>query len=101
MYQGGNDMKRSKLLVITGVLGIAGALSSGAVMAATGADFYKGKTLTWIVATGPGGGHDYYGRLMARHIKKPFPASRPWSRIAPAPALSSAPTLFGWQNPMA
>ena len=29
--------------------------------------------MIWIVATGPGGGHDFYGRLIARHIKKAIP----------------------------
>lgn len=41
--------------------------------AAKGMDFFNGKTLTWIVATGPGGGHDFYGRLIARHIQKAIP----------------------------
>lgn len=33
------------------------------------ADYYKGKTLTYIVSTGTGGGADYYGRLVTHHMK--------------------------------
>ena len=61
----------------TGV--IAAALIMGALspaMAASGADFYKGKTATWIVATNPGGGHDFWGRLLSRHVQKALPGSK-------------------------
>lgn len=39
------------------------------------ADFFKGKTLTWIVSTGPGGGHDFYARLISRHMEKNLPGA--------------------------
>lgn len=32
--------------------------------------FFKGRTLTYIVATGPGGGYDTYGRLVSRYLGK-------------------------------
>src|ERR1700740_1388210 len=38
--------------------------------------FYKGKTITYIVATTPGGGYDTYGRLIARYLQKYFSGSR-------------------------
>src|SRR6187401_3172092 len=41
----------------------------------TGADFYKGKTLTYIVATPPGGGYDFWGRLVAEYMQKYLPGS--------------------------
>ncbi len=31
-------------------------------------DFFRGKTITFIVPTAPGGGYDAYSRLIARHI---------------------------------
>ncbi len=31
------------------------------------ADFYRGKQISFIIATGSGGGYDTYGRLLARH----------------------------------
>src|SRR5215211_8238866 len=40
-----------------------------------GADFYKGKTVNYIVATAPGGGYDLYGRLVAEYMQKYLPGS--------------------------
>jgi tripartite-type tricarboxylate transporter receptor subunit TctC len=41
----------------------------------TGADFYRGKTVTYIVATQPGGGYDTYGRLVAEYMQRYLPGS--------------------------
>lgn len=69
-------MTHTVKLMAMGVL-LGGAMGfAGAADAATGMDFYKGKTVKWIVATGPGGGHDYYARLFARHMEKALPGSR-------------------------
>ena len=57
------------------------AIAIGAVLMATpvsaqkGADFYKGKSVTYIVATSPGGGYDFYGRLVADYMQKHLPGS--------------------------
>ncbi len=40
---------------------------------AADADFYKGKTLTMVVATGPGGGYDTYARLVSKHLDTQLP----------------------------
>lgn len=45
-------------------------------------DFYKGKTIRFIVGHAPGGGYDGYTRLTARHISKHFPGS-------PAPVVQN------------
>ena len=37
---------------------------------------FRDKTITYIVATTPGGGYDTYGRLIARHLQKHLPGSR-------------------------
>lgn len=37
--------------------------------------FYEGKTMTLIVTTKPGGGYDFYGRLMAKFMQKYLPGS--------------------------
>src|ERR1700754_1735403 len=60
-------------------------LSAGTLMATgllvhpanaqTGADFYKGKTVTYIVASAAGGGYDLYGRLVAEFLQKHLPGS--------------------------
>ena len=54
---------------------VACGLSATAAAAQTGADFYKGKTITYIVATAPGGGYDLYGRLSAEYMQKYLPGS--------------------------
>jgi tripartite-type tricarboxylate transporter receptor subunit TctC len=36
-------------------------------------DFYKGKTITLIVANAAGGGYDLYARLLARHLGRHIP----------------------------
>jgi len=55
------------LLLIVGLNFLPSALY------ADGSTFYKGKTVTFIVGFSPGGGHDTYTRLMAKHIKKYIP----------------------------
>lgn len=50
-------------------------MAAPSAMAQTGADFYKGKTVTYIVATSPGGGYDLYGRLVAEFMQKYLPGS--------------------------
>src|SRR5262252_5961308 len=51
-------------------------LSSSTAFAAATADYFKGKTITYIVATSPGGGYDTYGRLISRYLVKYLPGSR-------------------------
>ena len=66
-------MSRS-LQALFGAIGGALAFGFGAsVCAAADADFYKGQTLNYVVATSPGGGYDRYGRLVAEHMQKEMP----------------------------
>jgi tripartite-type tricarboxylate transporter receptor subunit TctC len=53
---------------------VAVALATPAC-AQSGADFFKGKTVTYIVATAPGGGYDLYGRLVSEYMQKYLPGS--------------------------
>ena len=39
------------------------------------ADFYKGKQIRIIVASGPGGGYDLYARYIARHLPRHVPGN--------------------------
>jgi tripartite-type tricarboxylate transporter receptor subunit TctC len=56
--------------------GIAATIAAASqAPAQTGADFYKGQTVTYIVATAPGGGYDLYGRLVAEYMQKYLPGS--------------------------
>jgi tripartite-type tricarboxylate transporter receptor subunit TctC len=53
---------------------LAGAAPSASPAAADPvADFYRGKTLSMIVATSPGGDYDARGRLLARHMGRHLP----------------------------
>lgn len=38
-------------------------------------EFYKGKIVTYIVATKPGGGYDTYARLVGKYLQKHLPGS--------------------------
>jgi len=42
---------------------------------ALGDDFYKGKTIRFVVGYSPGGGYDTYTRAVARHISKHIPGN--------------------------
>jgi tripartite-type tricarboxylate transporter receptor subunit TctC len=60
-------------LVMAVVAGLA--MCGTPVLAQSGADFYKGKTVTYIVATPPGGGYDFWGRLVCEYMQKYLPGS--------------------------
>ncbi len=65
-------IKRSlNLLTLVGVLALVGGASS----AALGEEFYKGKTIRFVVGFSPGGGYDTYTRFVARHIGKYIPGN--------------------------
>jgi tripartite-type tricarboxylate transporter receptor subunit TctC len=38
-------------------------------------DFYRGKQMTLVIGTGPGGAYDIHGRLIGRHIFRHIPGS--------------------------
>ena len=64
-------MRKFSMSVMAGSL-IAGiAAWSGINALPANADgFYKGKKIKMIVRSAPGGGYDFYGRLLARHMPK-------------------------------
>jgi tripartite-type tricarboxylate transporter receptor subunit TctC len=66
--------RSSRGLLLAGIMGAA-AIAAGPACAQNGADFYKGKTVTYIAATSPGGGYDLYGRLVAEFMQKHLPGS--------------------------
>ncbi len=60
------------------ILGSAAIVSLGvpsAALSQSEADFFKGKTVNYVIATAPGGGYDYYGRLVAEYMQKHIPGS--------------------------
>jgi tripartite-type tricarboxylate transporter receptor subunit TctC len=65
---------RHSLCTLTGAA-MAIGLAPVAAHAQSGADFFKGKTITYIVATAPGGGYDNYARLIVEPMQKALPGS--------------------------
>jgi len=61
---------KASLHMAAALLGVCGA---GAAMAQSGADFYKGKTLTIITSTGAGGPYDMVARLLGKFMTKHLP----------------------------
>ena len=57
-----------------GVILLAGFAGTAAAQDAV-AQFYRGKTITIIAASSPGGGYDLYARTIARHIGKHIPGN--------------------------
>jgi len=56
-----------------GALVVALLFTTGSAMAASVADFYKGKTINLTIGLPAGGIYDLYGRLIARHIGNHIP----------------------------
>lgn len=54
------------------VLGLAVSVSGGAKADAV-TNFYKGKAMTVVVGSSPGGGYDQYSRLLGRHMGRHIP----------------------------
>lgn len=64
-----------KKILAYSVASVALCALSAPAFAQDGAAFFKGKTVTYIVATSPGGGYDTYGRLVADFMQKHLPGS--------------------------
>jgi tripartite-type tricarboxylate transporter receptor subunit TctC len=63
-------------LIVKRLLGgaaVASLLCVGVANAQTPEQFYKGKTVNLYIGYGPGGGYDFFGRLVARHIGRHIP----------------------------
>src|ERR1700739_325843 len=55
---------------------IGACLLAASPAAAADPALFRDKTITYIVATTPGGGYDTYGRLIARYLQNHLPGSR-------------------------
>jgi tripartite-type tricarboxylate transporter receptor subunit TctC len=77
---------------------LSGLLTALAVPASAADDiaFFKSKTVTYIVATAPGGGYDVYGRLVAQYMEKALPGSTFIVKNVPgAGHIIGANTIYG------
>jgi tripartite-type tricarboxylate transporter receptor subunit TctC len=71
-------------------------LGTGAAIAQSGADFFNGKTINYIVGTDPGGVYDTNGRLVAEFMQKHLPGSTFVVRnMAGAGGIISANFIYG------
>lgn len=61
----------SAVVAATAFIGLSTATSPAVAQDAS----YKGETLTVIIRSNPGGGYDFYGRLMSRHMPKYLPGN--------------------------
>lgn len=59
------------------LLSIILGLTAGSARAASVEDFYKSKTIQFIVGSSAGGGYDTYTRLIGRHIARYIPGNPP------------------------
>ena len=67
-------MMKTSCLTLVGI-GMFALAFSLAPPDASAEDFYKGKTIRFIVGYAPGGGYDTYTRAIARHIGKHIPGN--------------------------
>ncbi|MCH8321278.1 MAG: hypothetical protein IH790_10025, partial [Acidobacteria bacterium] len=66
-------MKKGTLYLFS--LAVVFAFLASASSSALGAEFYKNKTIRFVVGYSPGGGYDTYTRAVARHIGKYIPGN--------------------------
>ena len=66
-------MRRTFFYFLLAALGVA--VTATFPMTLRADDFYKGKTIRFIVGYAPGGGYDTYTRALARHIGKFIPGN--------------------------
>jgi tripartite-type tricarboxylate transporter receptor subunit TctC len=57
------------------VIAVAAVISVGAAAGASAADFFKGKTMTVVNPSDPGGSYHLYAEIVARHIGKFIPGN--------------------------
>ena len=67
-------MSRSTRIFLSALV-LAGILPSLSAQAQDARDFFKGKTVNYVVATAAGGGYDLYGRLVAEYMQRYLPGS--------------------------
>jgi len=66
---------KSKMMAIVIALTAGGVLLHGVFSSAGADDFYKGKTIRFVVGAPAGGGYDTYTRTIARHLGKHIPGN--------------------------
>jgi tripartite-type tricarboxylate transporter receptor subunit TctC len=62
-----------RTVIASTILALAALGSSTPVVAQSVADFYRGKSISMVIATSPGGDYDLRARLVARHMGRHIP----------------------------
>src|SRR6202012_589999 len=85
--------------IFSAIIAVFVACAPAVAFAADAGDFFKGKVITYIVSTAPGGGYDTYGRLVARYMQSHIPGSKIIIRNVPgAGHVVGANTIYA-SNP--
>jgi len=70
-----SDLGRRATTALVALFLIGGSMTAPPAAAQNVADFYRGKQITFMVGTSPGGGYDVIARLVARHIVNHIPGN--------------------------
>jgi tripartite-type tricarboxylate transporter receptor subunit TctC len=65
--------KQSATTTISFAALLAAGIFAGPAPVSAAGEYYKGKTIKVIIRSSPGGGNDFYGRLLARHMPRHIP----------------------------
>ena len=79
------------------IASVGASLPSSKILA--DAEFFDGKTITYIVATNPGGGYDTYARLIARYLEKHLPGARVIVKNVPGAGHLIGTNQLYWAKP--
>jgi len=90
-------MNKKFLCLVKLVIGLAFLV--GASATALGEEFYKGKTILFIVGLPPGGGYDTYTRTIARHIGKYIPGNPTPIVLNMPPSLTAVHYIYKRAKP--
>jgi len=93
-----NSLNRVAAAAALSLMGLALAYESHAQ---SGAEFFNGKTINYIVATDPGGGYDTNGRLVSEFMQKHLPGSTFVVRNVPGAGhiigVNALPQVVEWR----
>jgi tripartite-type tricarboxylate transporter receptor subunit TctC len=65
----------SRMLLLSALLMLMTMADDNPAAADSALDFYRGRDISLFISTGPGGGYDSYGRVLARHYGRHLPSS--------------------------
>ena len=68
-------MAQLSIRLWAGAGALAASLTSGAARADAIEDFYRGRTVTWVLSAGEGGGYSSYARGFAQSLERSIPGN--------------------------